>query len=208
MEIQNQDSNRPQDDDNKRKGRLVVLSMTVFFLVPIVVVILMYKFNWKPSAGYSLGELVTPVRLIKMPAELRNSGNQQLDTEFWKDKWSIVYIAEKCEKVCENKLHEIRQIHVSLYKEAPRAQRVFITLQNDVTKYKEMYPELLVINQPVSNIINLTQQFNIAKEDATQSSRIYLVDPLGHIMMSYPTTTPPANIRKDIDQLLHYSWAG
>lgn len=208
MEIQHQGSNNPQNADNQRKGRLVVLSMTIFFLVPIIVVILMYKFNWKPSAGYSLGELVTPARLIQMPAELKNSDNQPVTTELWKDKWSLVYIAEKCEQVCENKLHDIRQIHVSLYKEAPRAQRVFITLQNDVAKYKEMYPELLLINQPNSNIINLSQQFNIANEDAIQSNRVYLVDPLGHIMMSYPATTPPANIRKDIGQLLRYSWAG
>lgn len=208
MEMQNQDSNHPQSTENQKKGRLVVLSMTIFFLVPIVVVILMYKFNWKPSAGYSLGELVTPARLIEMPKELKNSENQPVTAEFWKDKWSIVYVAEKCEQVCESKLHEIRQIHVSLYKDAPRAQRVFITSQSDVARYREMYPELVVINQPSNNIINLSQQFNIASEEATKSSRIYLVDPLGHIMMSYPTTTPPANIRKDVAQLLRYSWAG
>lgn len=206
--MQNQESKNPQSSDNQTKGRLVVLSLMVFFIVPIIVVVLMFKFNWKPSSGNSLGELVKPVRLIQMPKDLKNSENQLITDEFWKDKWSIVFIAEKCEQICESKLHEIRQIHVSLYKDAPRAQRVFITSQSDVAKYREMYPELVVINQPSNNIINLSQQFNIAGEEATKSSRIYLVDPLSHIMMSYPTTTLPADIRKDVAQLLRYSWAG
>ena len=208
MEIQNPDSNNPELKNNQKKGRLIVLAMTVFFLVPIVVVILMYKFNWKPSAGYSRGELVTPARLIAMPAALKNSENQPVGADFWIDKWSIVYVADKCEQICENKLHDIRQIHVSLYKDAPRAQRVFITTQNDVAKYKAMYPELIMINQPKTEVADLSKQFNIAGEAALQANRIYLVDPLGHIMMSYPSTAAPANIRKDVSQLLRYSWAG
>ncbi len=47
----------------QRKGRKVFMLMVVFFVVPIIVVILMYKFNWKPS-GNSLGELVNPPHLL------------------------------------------------------------------------------------------------------------------------------------------------
>ncbi len=208
MPTQNQVSNNPNTAENQRKGRLVVLSMFIFFLVPIVVVILMYKFNWKPSAGSSLGELVTPARLINTPAAIKSSENQPINSEFWKDKWSIVYIAEKCEQACESRLHDIRQIHVSLYKDMPRAQRVFITSQDDVAKYREMYPELVVINRPDNSVSKLTQQFNIASEIATHADRVYLVDPLGRLMMSYPSTTSAAKIRKDLSQLLRYSWAG
>jgi len=35
-----------------------------------------------------------------------------------------------------------------------------------------------------------------------------LVDPLGQIMMSYPFSSLAKDIRKDISQLLRYSWAG
>ena len=208
MQLDSQASNNLNNSANHSKGRLVVISMLIFFLVPIVIVVMMYKFNWKPSTGYSLGELITPARLIDTPAQLKNSENQALTTDFWKDKWSIVYVADKCEQACENKLHDMRQIHVSLYKDMGRAQRVLITSMSDVTKYKEMYPELVVINQPDVAVGRLNQQFNIDNETATQSDRLYLVDPLGHIMMSYPSTTKPANIRKDIGQLLRYSWAG
>ena len=39
-------------------------------------------------------------------------------------------------------------------------------------------------------------------------NRIYLVDPLGNLMMSFGDDVPPADIRKDITRLMAYSWAG
>lgn len=208
MQIENQESNQSLNNDSQRKGRLIVLAMVVFFITPIVVVILMYKLNWMPSAGTSLGELVTPPRLIKSPTELQNSENKPISAGFWKDKWSIAYVSDQCEQACESRLHDMRQIHVSLYKEMDRAQRVLITSATDVKKYREMYPELVVINQPSNGVENLSTQFNMANETASKTNRVYLVDPLGHIMMSYPATTSAANIRKDVSQLLRYSWAG
>ncbi len=208
MQLDSQVSNKPVNKDNQKKGRLMALSMSVFFLVPILVVILMVKFNWKPESGNSLGQLVTPARLIVTPAELKTSDNQLVTSDFWKDKWSLVYVADQCDGACESKLHDMRQIHVSLYKDMARAQRILITSQANVAKYKAMYPELLVINQTEAARDNLSEQFNMLNESATQANRLYLVDALGHIMMSYPSAAKPANIRKDIAQLLRYSWAG
>lgn len=204
----NQSTQLDLNAEQQRKGRLVVISMVIFFLVPIFVVVLMYKFNWKPATGVSLGELVTPARLIAMPNNLKDNNNQAVTADFWKDKWSIVYIAAKCEQTCEAKLHDMRQIHVSLYKEMPRAQRVLVTEQLENAKYKAMYPELFIIDKPANSLADLTTQFNIGAESAVNSDRIYLVDPLGHIMMSYPSSALAKDIRKDISQLLRYSWAG
>jgi hypothetical protein len=41
-----------------------------------------------------------------------------------------------------------------------------------------------------------------------ESNRIYLVDSLGYLMMSYPANMALADVRKDITRLLRYSWAG
>lgn len=204
----NQTSHINLNGEQQKKGRLVVISIVIFFLVPILVVVLMYKFNWKPSTGASLGQLVTPARLINMPSGLKHSDSQTVAADFWKDKWSIVYVAAKCEQACATKLHDMRQIHVSLYKEMPRVQRVLITEQLDNAKYKKMYPELFIIDQPATSLTNLATQFNIGAESAVSSDRIFLVDPLGQIMMSYPFSSLAKDIRKDISQLLRYSWAG
>lgn len=183
------------------------LSMLVFFITPIIAVIAMYKLDWRPK-GESIGELVTPAKLISINSALITSDGSVAQPDLWKEKWSMVYVAANCETACENKLHTMRQLHVSLYKEIPRMQRVFITTSNQIAELKQRYPEMLILNQPSSEISTLSEQFDINGEPSIGSDRIYLIDPLGHLMMSYKPGTEPALIRKDITRLMKYSWAG
>jgi hypothetical protein len=191
----------------RRKGRKVLILLVVFFVVPILVVVLMFKFNWKPN-GNSLGELVNPPHLISSPIELTSNNNSTLSEQFWKTKWSIVYFANECEQTCLDKLRNLRQLHVSLYKDIERAQRILITNTQDVTKIQQDYPDLIIINKSQAIVLNLAKEFQINAENPMESNRIYLVDSLGYLMMSFPQTTPLADVRKDVSRLLRYSWAG
>lgn len=191
----------------QRKGRKVFMLMLVFFVVPIIVVIMMYHYNWKPS-GVSSGELVQPPRLLNSPNDLQSSDAKVLKPLFWKEKWSVVYVTDACEKACLTKLRDMRQLHVSLYKDIERTQRVLITTAQDVTRIKQDYPDLIVINQPLASVATLSEQFGVNSKSANVSGRLYLVDPLGHLMMSYQNNVPLADVRKDLSRLLRYSWAG
>ena len=193
--------------EQQRKGRLMLLCMLIFFITPIIAVIAMYKMDWRPK-GESIGELVVPARQLTMNYALMSSDGSVIEPDLWKDKWSMVYIAGNCEAACKAKLHNIRQLHVSLYKEIPRMQRVLITTSQDVKQIKQDYPDMLVLNQPATEITALSDQFNVNNESSMTADRIYLVDPLGHFMMSYAPATDPALIRKDITRLMRYSWAG
>lgn len=202
-----QNTKQLTEKEIQQKGRKVFLLMLIFFIVPIVVVILMFKLNWKPS-GASLGELVTPPRLLNTPTELKTDDAKKITPQLWKEKWSIVYVAAECEKACLDKLHDMRQLHVSLYKDIERTQRVLITTTADVSQIKHDYPDLIVINQPVDDVVNLYQQFQINGDNVISGNRLYLVDPLEHLMMSYQPSVPLADVRKDVTRLLRYSWAG
>jgi len=191
----------------QRRGRKVFLLMLTFFVVPIIVVVLMFKFNWKPG-GVSTGELVKPARLLQTQEMLKNDEGTPLKATFWKEKWSIVYVTDQCEKTCQAKLRDMRQLHVSLYKDITRTQRVLITQQQETKDIKSKFPDLIVINQPADEVALLSKQFQIDNEVVQNSERLYLVDPLGHLMMSYKPTVPLADVRKDVTRLLRYSWAG
>ena len=191
----------------QRKGRWVVLSMLIFFIAPIIAVIAMYKLDWRPQ-GASIGELITPAHLLHSSGSLKMSDGKLVSNEFWVDKWSMVYVSEKCEVNCKTKLRDMRQIHISLYKEIPRMQRVFITLQEDVLAIKAVHPELQIINGDSEALAQLQEQFSEVDAPAFKSDRLYLVDPRGFFMMRYESKVDPALIRKDIVRLMKYSWAG
>ena len=191
----------------QRKGRVVLVLMLIFFVVPLLVVFLMYKYNWMPS-GTSVGELVKPARLMRDVSQLKSDTGASIPNTFWKERWSIVYVTADCQKTCLDKLHDMRQLHVSLYKDMPRAQRVLITTMQDTTAIKRDYPDLIVINQPSNQISTLMAAFEVNDESVASSNRLYLVDPLGHLMMSYKPDLPLAAVRKDVTRLLRFSWAG
>jgi cytochrome oxidase Cu insertion factor (SCO1/SenC/PrrC family) len=193
--------------EQQRRGRLMLLCMLIFFVTPIIAVIAMYKMDWRPK-GESIGQLVVPAKLLAMNYAFMSSDGSVVQPDLWKDKWSMVYIASNCQAACKEKLHNIRQLHVSLYKEIPRMQRVLITTSQEVKQLNQDYPDLLILNQPATEITALSDQFNVNSESSMTADRIYLVDPLGHFMMSYAPATDPALIRKDITRLMRYSWAG
>jgi cytochrome oxidase Cu insertion factor (SCO1/SenC/PrrC family) len=193
--------------ERQRRGRMMMLSMLIFFITPIIAVIVMYKLDWRPK-GQSIGELVVPAKLLTMNYALMSSDGNVVNTDVWKDKWSMVYIVGSCEKKCHDKLRNMRQLHTSLYKEIPRMQRVLITTSQAVGQIKQDYPDMLIINQPNTEISTLSDQFSINDTTPISANRTYLVDPLGHFMMSYAPETDPALIRKDVIRLMKYSWAG
>lgn len=194
------------DREQQRRGRLMLLALAIFFTVPIMVVVLMLHFNWRP-AGQSHGELIAPPRMIIGNDMLADSNGKPVGT-FWLDKWSMVYVTDNCQDNCLSRLHDMRQLQVSLYKDMPRVQRVLITTMPDVASINNTYPDMRVINQPADAVSSVAAQFNIRHEPALQAGRLYLMDPLGYIMMSYPASTKAADVRKDLVRLLKSSWAG
>jgi len=47
------------DPVQQRKGRMIFLLLAIFFTVPLLVVVAMIKFDWRPT-GKSYGQLIQP----------------------------------------------------------------------------------------------------------------------------------------------------
>lgn len=192
---------------DQKRGRLILVLLFLFFVLPLIAVLLMHHYQWHPQ-GSSNGALISPARPLHMANALLDEQARPLMATVWRDKWSMVYVAESCDSVCAERLHGMRQLHVSFAKDIERIQRVLISPISDSAVLRQQYPDLVIINQPATALANLSQQFDIAGQSASAEHRIYLVDPLGNLMMSYTLTTPLKEIRKDLERLLRYSWAG
>ena len=192
--IQNSEKNQ------QAKGRLVLLAMVVFFAAPIILVMAMYRFDWHPK-GQSYGDLIEPVVPIQLTEKFKDVKTTDVTVEsktLWHDKWSAVILADQCESVCQTRLHDARQIHASLEKDMNRMQRILITHQQELGNLQQKYPDLIIVNQPIADVDAL----------ANTSDRVYMVDPLGNLMLSYSSKVKPVEMRKDWVRLLKYSWAG
>lgn len=194
----------------QKKGRLVLLALFLFFATPLLLVMYMYQINWHPK-GESKGELIKPAVAIQVPSNFKNIKTayaSDITGTLWHEKWSIVLIADQCDQTCEARLYDVRQIHASLEKNMNRLQRILITHQQDVAHLAKKYPDLIVLNQPTGDVDSLASQFKNDKQNIFDEHAVYLVDPLGNWMMKYDSAIAAKDIRKDVEHLLRYSWAG
>lgn len=190
----------------QRKGRMIFLLLAIFFTVPLVVVVAMIKFDWRPS-GKSYGELVHPPVSIARATHWVSDQQQALPA-FWQDKWNIVLIARECDEACMQRLYDMRQIYVSLYKDMIRVQRVLITQQTDTAPIRARYPDLLIINGENEQVAELGRMLSGGGQNTLDARRVYFIDPLGNVMMQYGPEMEAKWIRKDLVKLLKASWAG
>jgi len=196
------------------QGRKMLFWMLVFFTLPLLVVAAMYGLDWHPN-GRSHGTLVSPLKPLPPPAGIQDMREAAVPATLWRDKWSMVYIAEPCREACEERLHLMRQIHVSMDKNMGRVQRVLISSDANLQAMQARYPDLIILHAPSSAIQAYAQHFQIAgapstnhEAPITDDNTIYLVDPLANLMMYFPASLAPRDIRADIARLLNYAWAG
>lgn len=194
----------------QKKGRLVLMALVLFFAAPLMLVMYMYQTNWHP-AGESKGQLINPAVAIQVPSNFQNIKTaypSDIPGTLWHEKWSMVLITDQCDQACETRLYEVRQIHASLEKNMNRVQRILLTHQQDVAALKIKYPDLIILNQAKDDVDTLVSQFKNGEQNVFDEHSVYLVDPLGNWMMKYDSKIAAKDIRKEVEHLLRYSWAG
>lgn len=195
---------------NRKRRQLILLA--VLFAAPLVASLSLYYGGWRP-APKAKGDLISPARAIA-DVELRALDGTPARFSSLKGKWSLVYFGPAdCREECQRALYILRQVHIAQHKNTPRVQRVFILLAD---RGLDRLPATLKEYQPVTvlrgdrdAIENLIAQFTIdGRPRPAGEARIYVVDPLGNVVLHYGPDRPPGQINKDLYRLLRVSRVG
>lgn len=198
------------DINDNRKTLLLILAIS---LAPVVLAYGLYKSGWRPAASVNYGELVTPARLVNDTVVTLRDGSSGRFSNFHR-KWTLVYFGSaSCLKPCKDSLYKMKQVHIAQGKHQDRVQRLLIVTSEDEKQVAEdvlsRYSKLQVVTGPDSAIYSLVRDFTLAVGAPGPSiNRIYLVDPLGNLMMSYPEHADPSRMQKDLARLFRVSHVG
>ena len=201
-----------------RMQRIKLIAIIALFVGPVIAAALWHvkSDQWRPAATTNYGELITPARPLvnfSMPQLNGTLVNQDL----LRGHWTLVYIgAADCDPACQKNLYNIRQIRIALNEKIDRLERLWIitSMQNSehLPALLSEHPGLQVLQPATDQLPEFLQQFTIeadaASASASVSGRVYLIDPLGNLMMRYPADAEPKAILKDILRLLKTSWIG
>lgn len=190
-----------------------IFLLVLLFIFPVAVSFILYATGWRPSGTINHGELVEPARPVEDVSLARLDGKQMRFADL-KKKWTLVYFGSaECLSPCKDNLYKMRQVRLSLGADGTRVQRLFVVTDTnalELLKYElKEYPDMAVVTGPAENIEVLASQFQLpVGTPLDKLERIYVVDPLGLLMMSYPAGADPSGMRKDLKRLLKVSRIG
>jgi cytochrome oxidase Cu insertion factor (SCO1/SenC/PrrC family) len=196
-----------------RRGKWVVLAIAGLFLVGIGAAFALLESGWLPGATKNYGELVERPRPVPDVA-FADAEGRSVHFGSLKGKWTLLYFGSaECLKACTENLYKMRQVAAAQGRDAHRVQRVFVVTDaraRDVLRYTiAEYPGTHVLFGSAAAVRELASPFGLpAGTPLDGLDRIYVVDPLGNFMMSYPADADPRGMNKDLKLLLRASQIG
>lgn len=201
------------DTADRRRGQRQLIALAALFFVPLVVAFWLYYGNgaWRPSGGTNMGDLLDPVRPLPAVSLPRADGTPTGEA-FLRGKWTMLFIGDgACDARCREALHLMRQSHRAINKDMDRVQRVFLVTGHccDRAYFASEHPDLLIARLAGPDAVALLAPFpTYDGEPAATAGRIYVIDPLGNLVLSYSSGAPDKALLTDLKRLLRLSHIG
>lgn len=201
------------DKAAQRRGRIQLLAMAALFFGPVGFAFWMYYGGHLiPGHKVNHGELIQPTRPLPAAPGLLTPEGRLVGAGFLRRQWNLVYIvAGHCDERCRGDLAELKKVRLAMDHERDRVHRVILG-QNGCCTTAEIGPadpdltaayvdseagQQLLASLPTAEGVSIAQ-----------SRDVYVVDPLGNLVMRFPADTDRKGLIKDLDKLLRLSHIG
>ena len=208
-----QQHNQKQSMTKLWLNRLQLILLFAVFAAPLMGAY--YIYSQRDSKTFSTvnnGELYSePQDLSDLPLLFEGAGTKTFNS--LEKKWYLIVVTENaCGEVCENNLLMIRQLRRMQGKNVNRVVSLFVHSNLDSVVAKDMAAKYSVTAAAAVGdeaFAEWLRPFYQARgQQQFDSTRIYVVDPLKKLMMSYPAGVEPKGFFKDLKRLLKVSQIG
>lgn len=188
-----------------RSGRWKMILVLLVCASPVIASYFTY-YVIRPEGRRNFGELITPQRPLPALATQTLDGQPGTLTAL-KDQWLLVSVAGgACGTGCEQNLYFQRQLRESLGREKDRLDRVWL-VNDDAPVAPALQPALASATVLRVAPAELAQWLEPAAGQQLQD-HLYVVDPLGNLMMRFPAAMNAATAAKaksDLERLMRAS---
>jgi hypothetical protein len=197
---------------NTRSNRLPLVGLFVLFAAPLAAAFwLYYGTGWRPGQTTNHGTLITPVRELPALTYAQPPARAAVEKLF-AGTWSLVVVADgRCDEVCRTALVYARQTFIGMGRLSARMQRVLLATGQccDRAYLAKEHDGLRVVDLTGDDVLGAARDPLLGAFPAErQGEQIFVVDPLGNLMMRYDTSLDPKGLREDLKKLLDLSHIG
>lgn len=197
------ESPRPAGEAGRvRAGRLKMLAILLVCAAPVIASYFTY-YVIRPEGRTNYGTLIEPMRDVSALGQSSGSGG----IATLRGRWVMLVVGPAaCDAACRERLYEIRQVRLTTGKERDRVERAWL-LEDDAAPDPELLAQHdgLVLMRAGADALARSLP---AEAGARVSDHIYVIDPLGNLMMRFPKDADPNRMKKDLAKLLRASRVG
>ena len=204
---------------NSRKKNLIFWLIVFVCSAPVVLATVMY-YHFKPTSFINYGEIIKPpinISDIAVNEKKRPSiesafvdtaeSNQKIDSLMGLGgRWILAYIVtkDKCGPSCLDSLYLTRQVRLMTGKNRFRVERLYLDLSGK---------DNIAINFSDKSFQGLWYFGGQASQSPFKSKNIsfdgiWIMDPMGNLVMRYPVDADIKKVYKDLSRLLKASRIG
>jgi hypothetical protein len=185
-----------------RRARLNLILMAAVAAAPAVGAYALYTF-WRPDSFTNYGQLLPPAPISDSAG--RNIDGSPFTFGSFRGKWVLLMVdSGACDDFCREKLYKMRQVRLTQGQEMERIERAWL-VDDDTPPAAGVTTEF-----DGTRVVLGRGSTLLSRLPAERSPRdhIYLVDPIGNVMMRYPRAADPSGMKKDVSRLLKVSRIG
>jgi len=206
----------PADPARDRRQRRLLVGLALLFFAPLAVSFYLYygPVAWRPSRHVNHGDLIDPPRPLpdlRLPLATPDAAATPSPPSLLRNKWTLLYVGSgSCSATCRTELYNTRQVRFALNRDMERVQRVFIASGEccDWPYLRSEQPDLVTLRATPAAAPLVALLPTYANVPAGLADRVYIIDPLGNLMMSYAPTAPAKGMLTDLKRLLGLSHVG
>lgn len=190
----------------KRPLRLEPLLIALACFAPVIAAYLLYYYGDLGALPHVPNEervLVSPaVPLPPPPDAVTDDG-----VSGWGPKWSLLYVrTADCAETCREHLVRLAQVHVALGRDQDRVRRIY--LGPGAEELRSIDPSLAAEGLAGASTETLIDALAAAGGEPSDIGRLYVVDPHGNLVLSYPPDAEQKGLLEDLERLLDVSRIG
>lgn len=182
------------------RNRLTLLTMVVVFAAPALAA-WFYFLNpqYLPDNRSNRGELIQPMVTLDTSSGLTGPDGSAFDSDSLAGRWILVSLeGAACGEPCRQRLISLRQIRLALGQSRMSVERLLLLTGGDSGGVESEFPGMRVAfaRQALLNHLG---------EGEAALGRIYILDPMGNLMMRYAADAPAKDTLKDMERLIKAS---
>jgi cytochrome oxidase Cu insertion factor (SCO1/SenC/PrrC family) len=195
-----------EQDKKRNQGRWKLFAVILICAAPMLLSYFTY-YVIKPTSRTNYGELIDPRAYPIPPLGTTALDGKPLTLDAYKGKWIMLQVDQSdCQSSCQKKLYDMRQLRLAQGKDMDRIERVWLITDDRPLETMVMREfdgtRLLRVKADAVNAWLPTEGGTVTAD------HIYMIDPLGNLMMRFPKDADPNRIKKDLNKLLKASAIG